>query len=154
MKYVSSLIAVESIERSKVFYTKILNQEIQHDFGENVSFHGGFAIHLKSHYEKLINKSVKQRNHSFELYFEHDDLEQFEQLLQNELIEFVHPLKEQPWRQLVVRFYDPDHHIIEVGESMPHLCKRLQSEGLSNAAINQQTGLPIAFIETIFNTNN
>jgi hypothetical protein len=32
-------------------------------------------------------------------------------------VEYVHPLREQPWRQRVVRFYDPDHHIIEVGES-------------------------------------
>ncbi len=27
-------------------------------------------------------------------------------------------------------FYDPDGHIIEGGESMEHLCKRLSDEGL------------------------
>ena len=34
------------------------------------------------------------------------------------LIEYVHPVKEHGWGQRVVRFYDPDKHIIEVGENM------------------------------------
>ena len=32
-------------------------------------------------------------------------------------INYVHPVKEHSWGQRVVRFYDPDCHIIEVGEN-------------------------------------
>jgi len=30
-------------------------------------------------------------------------------------VEFIHEIVEQPWGQKVMRFYDPDYHMIEVG---------------------------------------
>jgi len=48
------LIVVRDIERSKMFYTRVLGQEIEFDFGENVQFKGGFSIHLADHFEKVI----------------------------------------------------------------------------------------------------
>ena len=53
MKYVCSLIVVEDIQRSRDFYERILKQKVKYDFGENVTFEGGFAIHLKKHFEKI-----------------------------------------------------------------------------------------------------
>ena len=56
-------------------------------------------------------------------------------------------MKEYPWGQHVVRFFDPDHHIIEVGESMVSVVKRFAEEGLTVDEIAERTQHPIDFIE-------
>jgi len=123
------------MEVSRNFYEKVLNQKVEYDFGENVSFEGGFAIHLKSHFSDLISidkNNIIQKSNNSELYFEEEDLDSFLQKLKSiDSIEYVHGLKEQPWGQRVIRFYDPDMHIIEVGEPMESVVKRLLTEGSS-----------------------
>jgi uncharacterized protein YlbG (UPF0298 family) len=109
-----------------------------------------FAIHLQPHFKMLIgDKEVVSGGNNFELYFEYDDLEQICEKLKDENVEFVHELREQPWKQLVVRFYDPDKNIIEIGESMEHLVFRLHQQGNSAEDISKMTGLDTNFIETI-----
>ncbi len=148
MKYICPLITVSDMEKAKNFYQNILKQEIKYDFGENVTFHGDFAIHLKTHYEKLIdNKEIITRNNSFELYFEHDNLDEIVKKLKENDIEFVHEMREQPWRQKVVRFYDLDGNIIEVGESLEHLSYRLSRENLSLEEISKTTLMPVEFVK-------
>ncbi len=153
-KFISPLIVVSDIEKSRSFYERYLDQEVQFDFGENISFTSGLSIHLKSHYEKLINNPVSQNYcNNFELYFEQDNLETLTDLLKSENIEFVHPLREEPWRQRVVRFYDPDKHIIEVGETMKALCLRLSNEGMSSSEISASTSLPEKYVDELCNSN-
>ena len=148
MKFICPLITVTDIKRSRIFYENVLNQKVAFDFGQNVSFAGGFAIHLRSHYKELIgNKEIRPGGNDFELYFEFDDLESFvAKLLENQVI-FVHQMREQPWRQRVVRFYDPDEHIVEVGESMEYLSYRLSKEGMTAEEIAGATELPADFIK-------
>ncbi len=117
MKFICALITVEDIERSKAFYQDVLNQKIKFDFGENVFFEGDFAIHLKSHFQNLIEgKEIKSYSNAFELYFETDYLDDIENKLLINNVEFIHKTREQPWKQKVLRFYDPDGNIIEIGE--------------------------------------
>ena len=147
MKYICSLITVDNMSDSKIFYENIMKQKIKYDFGENVLFEGGFAIHLKSHYAKLIDhKPITSPSNNFELYFEFDDVDSFVKELKNNKIVFIHEIKEQPWRQKVVRFYDPDKNIIEVGESLEFLSFRLSKEGKSIEEISKIIGLPIDFV--------
>lgn len=147
MKFVCSLIVVSEIERSRAFYENLLNQKIKFDFGENVTYYGDFAIHSKKHFKGLIdNKSIKKGSNDFELYFEYDDLEEIVEKLKKNKVCFVHDLREQPWRQKVVRFYDPDGYLIELGESMEHLFLRLHKEGLSPAEISKSTSFPEEFV--------
>ncbi|WP_442860809.1 hypothetical protein [Alkaliphilus sp. B6464] len=48
-----------------------------------------------------------------ELYFEEDDFDGFIQKINDiEGINYVHTMVEHSWGQRVVRFYDPDKHII------------------------------------------
>jgi catechol 2,3-dioxygenase-like lactoylglutathione lyase family enzyme len=149
MKYVCPLITVTDIERSRDFYVNLLEQKVETDFGVNVSF-GGFAIHLRSHFQTLIdNKEVAVSGNSFELVFEYDDVEQIVKKLKAKNVEFVHELREQPWRQLVVRFYDPDQNMIEVGETLEHLSWRLYQQGNSFEEISKMTGLDAAFVEKL-----
>ncbi|MHC1756093.1 MAG: glyoxalase/bleomycin resistance/dioxygenase family protein [Methanosarcina sp.] len=150
MKFICPLIVVNNMEISKNFYEKVLDQKVQYDFGENISFEGGFAIHLKSHFSNLIsiNKDdIIQKSNNSELYFEEEDLDSFLQKLKGmDSIEYVHGLKEQPWGQRVIRLYDPDMHIVEVGEPMESVVKRLLSEGLSIEETSKRTLMPEEFV--------
>ena len=149
MKYICSLITVDDINRSRHFYENILKQEVKYDFGENITFKGDFAIHLKSHYSKLIDgKMITSGGNNFELYFEYDDVDTFAIELRRNNVKFVHEIREQPWRQKVVRFYDPDNNIIEVGESMEYLSFRLSKEGKSVEEISTITYMPVEFVKT------
>jgi len=68
---------------------------------------------------------------SFELYFEEDDLAPIERRLVGGGTEFIHRIIEQPWKQRVMRFYDPDKNIVEIGESLEFLVNRLYREGMT-----------------------
>jgi catechol 2,3-dioxygenase-like lactoylglutathione lyase family enzyme len=152
MKYICSLIAVENMELSKAFYQQVMKLKIRFDFGENVLFEDGFAIHLKSHFSSLIGgKPITKGSHNFELYFEFDDVDSFVEELNRQNIMFLHIVKEQPWRQKVVRFYDPDMNIIEVGESLEFLSYRLNVEGKTIEEIKVITGMPVEFIQKSIN---
>ncbi len=149
MKYICTLISVDDINRSRQFYENILKQEVKYDFGENITFKGDFAIHLKSHFSKLIDgKMITSGGNNFELYFEYDDVDTFAIELRRNNVKFVHEIREQPWRQKVVRFYDPDNNIIEVGESMEYLSFRLSKEGKSVEEISTITYMPVEFVKT------
>jgi len=147
VKFICPLITVTDIKKSRHFYENVLGQKVEADFGENVSF-GGFSIHLRPHFKMLIdNKEIVVGGNNFELYFEYDNVEQIVEKLKIEKVEFVHELREQPWKQLVVRFYDPDKNIIEIGETLEYLTIRLYQQGNSFNEISTMTGLDIEFIE-------
>ena len=91
MKYICSLITVSDIKRSRDFYENLLNQKVKFDFGENVTFHGDFAIHLHSHFKELIdNREIIHGGNNFELYFEYDDIEQIVKSLKDNNISFIY----------------------------------------------------------------
>ena len=122
LRFVCPLFVVDDIAVSRRFYEDALGQTVAEDHGENVVFEGGFAIHLKSHFQRLLGGQsrfpVVARAHDAELYFETDDLEAAQTRLTEAGAESIHPVREQPWGQRVLRCYDPDGHIVEVGESM------------------------------------
>ncbi len=149
MKYICPLITVKDIRKAQNFYEDVLNQKVKYNFGENITFEGDFALHQSSHFQKLIdNRPIKEMCNNFELYFELDDVDKLENRLDNINIEFVHKTREQPWKQKVVRFYDPDGNMIEVGETMEHLANRLYKDGKSIHEINEITSLPKEFIKS------
>lgn len=147
IKFICPLIVVSDMKRAKYFYESLLGQEIIADFGENIIFRGDFAIHLKSHFISLIdNRKIKTGGNDFEFYFEYDDVEQINNQLKDAGITFVHEMREQPWKQRVLRIYDPDSHIIEIGESMEFLSFRLSQEGKSIEEISNITLMPVEFV--------
>jgi len=54
-----------------------------------------------------------------------------EKLNRSKGIDYLHPIFEHSWGQRVVRFYDLDKHIIEVGENIVTVVKRFINSGLS-----------------------
>lgn len=151
MKYICPLLVVENIAVSRSFYETLLGQTVKFDFGENITFEGDFAIHEKKHYASLLGENkeplIQTGAHNFELYFEEEDVIGLSEKLEKENIRLVHDVREQPWGQRVVRFYDPDHHIIEVGERMETLVVRLFQQGLSKEDIEKKTMMPMSFVE-------
>jgi len=121
MKYICPLIVVKDIAVSRNFYENILGQKIKYDYGENIVFEGDFSIHLQEHFQALLGNElqlIQKKANSFELYFETDELDNMVKKLKDNQIEFIHEIKKQPWGQRVARFYDPDYHLIEMGELM------------------------------------
>lgn len=134
MKYMSTLLAVRDMEKSKQFYTKILDLAVVSDFGDNVLLTGGIALQTVATWVAFLQRKEEDiffANHASELYFEENDIDIFMESLQRQEIRYVHPLFEHRWGQRVVRFYDPDGHIIEVGENMAMVVQRFLQKGLS-----------------------
>jgi catechol 2,3-dioxygenase-like lactoylglutathione lyase family enzyme len=153
LKFICPLIVVDNIIKSRYFYEHVLGQEVKFDFGANITYKGDFAIHHKTHFQQLLGEPtdypVIHRAHYGELYFESDTIEDmFKQLKQNS-VTFIHELQEQPRGQRVMRFYDPDGHIIEIGEPMAIVVLRFYQQGLSIQEICKKSAMPVAFIEQV-----
>jgi catechol 2,3-dioxygenase-like lactoylglutathione lyase family enzyme len=132
MKFICPLIVVNDIIKARYFYETILGQIIKADYGQNISFQGDFSLHEKEHYQTLIgNHPVRTQSNSFELYFEENDLQELQEKLIEHKVEFLHRIREQPWKQRVMRFYDYDRNIIEVGETLEYTAFRLSKEGFT-----------------------
>ena len=136
MKYICPILVVQDLKKSRYLYETLLEQTVLTDFGENITFKGSFALHEHNHFNQLtgVKANFEPANH-FELYFETDHPDTAYQKLKEAGLKEIHPPREQPWRQIVMRFYDYDHHILEIGESMEHTAYRLSCENLSIAEI-------------------
>lgn len=151
MKFVCPLIAVRDLGISKQFYEEVLGQKIVLDLGWNVTFNGGFAIQL--YFADIISiepETVMTKSHNFELYFEEEDFDAFiAHLKRFNNIRYVHPPKKHDWQQRVVRIYDPDMHIIEIGESMAVIAKRFLNQGLSVEETAKIIHHPVEFVKSV-----
>lgn len=59
----------------------------------------------------------------------------------------MHPVYEHRWGQRVVRFYDLDKHIIEVGENLKIVCKRFLDSELTIEETAKRMDVPIKFVQ-------
>ncbi|MGW8114093.1 VOC family protein [Caproicibacterium sp. NSD3] len=154
MKYTCTLIAVKSMEKAKQFYHDVLGLEVVSDFGANVTLTGGIALQTADTWKNFIHKQEEEivfGNNACELYFEEDDMDSFIKRLNSmKSILYVHPLFEHSWGQRVVRFYDLDKHIIEVGESMNMVVKRFINTGLSIEETAIRMDVPVDYVKSCF----
>ncbi len=147
MKYASTLIAVEDMERSKRFYSEVLGLAVIADFGANVTLEGGITLQTLDTWKTFIRTDkVVLPNNAGELYFEEEDIDAFCARLKTFDISYVHELFEHQWGQKVVRFYDPDRHIIEVGEKLDAVIRRFAEQGLPPEQIAERMGVPTDFV--------
>ncbi|HOF02251.1 MAG TPA: glyoxalase/bleomycin resistance/dioxygenase family protein [Spirochaetota bacterium] len=152
MKFICPLVVVDNIKKSRYLYESVLGQTVKMDFGENVTFEGDFAIHQREHFQSLIDKrDIIKKSNSFELYFEHDDLADIVNKIKNLNLEFVHEIVEQPWKQQVIRFYDFDKNMIEIGERLEHVAYRLFQQNHSLDEICKITYLDKETVEKAIN---
>ncbi|SEA83928.1 Catechol 2,3-dioxygenase [Eubacterium aggregans] len=150
MKFKLPLLAVQNVDVSKKFYQRFFDQDVVMDLGKNVTFSGGFAIQEDFPWLTDIDpSSVVSKSHNMELYFEVEDFNAFLKRLEGqESIVYVHPPKKHEWQQRVLRIYDPDGHMIEIGESMAVIARRYLAQGLSVEAVSEMIQHPVAFVES------
>ena len=152
LKYTSTLIAVADMEKSKQFYHDVLGLEVVADFGDNVTLDGGIALQTMNTWKTFIRTdNVILPNNAGELYFEEEDMDTFCNHLKKFDICYVHPLFEHRWGQRVVRFYDPDKHIIEVGEKLDAVILRFMENGLSAEETAVRMDIPFDFVRACLN---
>lgn len=151
MKFLSPLIAVTNMEQSKQFYNEVLGLEVILDFGANVTLTGGIALQTKESWAAFIHKQHSEivfGGNAAELYFEGDDFDGFILKLKGiKGISYVHEAMEHSWGQRAVRFYDPDRHIIEVGENILIVVRRFLKSGLSIEETAARMDVPLDYVK-------
>lgn len=117
MKLKNILIVVKDIERSRQFYHDLFGLELILDNDGNMILSEGLVLQDQKIWKEFLGRDIIPQNNSCELYFEEPDLEGFVERLERVYpeVQYVNKLMTHSWGQKVVRFYDPDGNLIEVG---------------------------------------
>ena len=120
MRLRNVLIVVNDIEKSKKFYKELFGLSVILDQDGNVILTEGLVLQDAKIWKQFIQKDITWKNHAAELYFEEKNIDEFVKKLEEypEPIQYVNTLAEHSWGQKVIRFYDPDGNLIEVGTPM------------------------------------
>ena len=133
MKHVCMLISVADINASRKFYEDLFGLEVFQDYGRNIAFTCGLA--LQQDFDWLVDlpkEKVLKKSNNAEIVFEEQDFNGFlNKLKEYPDIEYLGEVIEHSWGQRVIRFYDLDGHIIEVGEDMKMVIKRFLDSGMT-----------------------
>ena len=149
MKMKNTLLAVTDIDKSVEFYKKVLGLRVIMDFGANKTLTGGLVLQTLETWQAFIGtENVAFGSCSSEIYFEEDNFDQFAEKLKICDVEYVHPVKEHSWGQRVVRIYDPDRHIIEIGENIKAVCRRFLDSGMTPEQVAVRMDVPMKFVNT------
>ena len=117
MKLKNILIVVKDIERSRRFYEELFGLNLILDNDGNMILTEGLVLQDEEIWRNFLGRDIIQKNNSCELYFEEKDIEGFIEKLERCYpdVQYVNKLMTHSWGQRVVRFYDPDGNLIEVG---------------------------------------
>lgn len=120
MKLKNILIAVKDIEKSKQFYHDLFGLDLVLDNDGNMILTEGLVLQDEKIWKEFLGKDIIPRNNSCELYFEEKDIEGFIEKLEGLYpeVQYVNRLMTHSWGQRVIRFYDLDGNLIEVGTPM------------------------------------
>ncbi|MDR0334920.1 MAG: glyoxalase/bleomycin resistance/dioxygenase family protein [Methanomassiliicoccaceae archaeon] len=151
MRYLGIAISVGDVNASRKFYEELFGTEVYQDYGLCVGFSCGLS--LQQDFDKIMGvpkeKMVRDSN-NMELYFEEENFDGFLKKLERyPEIRYLHRAREQPWGQRSIRFYDPDGHLIEVGENMKAVINRFLSSGMSMDAVSKRMGVSVADLEKL-----
>lgn len=148
MRLESPVLVVKDIDKSVKFYEDILGLEVVMDLGANKTLTGGLALQTAETYKEFIGRNdLSFGGNNFEIYFEEDDFDAFVRKLEKYDIELVHPVIEHSWGQRVIRLYDPDRHIIEVGENMAAVCRSFLESGMTPQETAERMDVPLSYVE-------
>ena len=120
MKLKNFLIVVKDIERSRRFYEDLFGLEMMVDNDGNMVLSDGLVLQEEKYWKAFLGKDIITESNSCELYFEEADIEGFISKLESMYpgVKNVNQLMTHSWGQKVIRFYDPDGNLIEVGTPM------------------------------------
>ena len=117
MKYKGTLIVVKDCHRALQFYHDLFGLRLLQDNDGNMELTNHLYLQESRYWEDFTGKSIAPKSNQSELYFEEPDIEGFIERLEAlyPKTEYVNLLLTHSWGQKVVRFYDPDGNLIEVG---------------------------------------
>ena len=117
MKLKNILIVVKDIEKSRNFYHDLFGIDLVLDNDGNMILTEGLVLQDEKIWKRFLDRDIVPKNNSCELYFEEQNIEAFIEKLERlyPTIEYVNHLMTHSWGQKVVRFYDLDGNLIEVG---------------------------------------
>ena len=120
MKLKNVLIVVKDIERSRRFYRDLFGLEMILDNDGNMILTEGLVLQEEKYWRAFLVKEIIPENNSCELYFEEADIDGFIDKLEScyPEVKYINRLMTHSWGQKVIRFYDPDGNLIEVGTPM------------------------------------
>ena len=141
------LFAVQNMKASLRFYQDVLGLEVLNDFGANVVLTGGLSLQtLESWTGFLDNAPVRFGGNDAEMYYVAEDFDAFLGVLKaHPEAELVCPPVEHRWGQRAVRLYDPDRHIIEVGENLVKVARRFRDSGLSEEGVARRMDISMEY---------
>ena len=120
MKLKNILIVVKDIEKSRKFYHDLFGLDLVLDNDGNMILTEGLVLQDEKIWKSFLDRDIVPKSNSCELYFEEQDIESFVEKLESlyPTIEYVNHLMTHSWGQRVIRFYDLDGNLIEVGTPM------------------------------------
>lgn len=120
MRLKNVLIVVKDIEKSRKFYHDLFGIDLVLDNGGNMILTEGLVLQDEKIWKSFLGRDILPQNNACELYFEEQDIEVFVEKLERlyPSIEYVNRLMTHSWGQRVIRFYDLDGNLIEVGTPM------------------------------------
>ena len=120
MKLKNVLIVVKDIERARQFYHDLFGLDLVLDNDGNMILTEGLVLQAEGYWKEFLGREIIPENNSCELYYEEADIEGFIEKLESYYpeVRYVNRLMTHSWGQKVVRFYDPDGNLIEVGTPM------------------------------------
>jgi catechol 2,3-dioxygenase-like lactoylglutathione lyase family enzyme len=148
------VISVADINLSRKFYEDLFGLELYQNYGINISFTCGLS--LQQEFDWLINlpkEEILKKSNNIELCFEEENFDNFiEKLKEYPNIKYLGDVIEHSWGQRVVRFYDLDEHLIEVGESMKMVINRFLATGLTMDEISIKMDASVEDLEKLLNS--
>ena len=154
MKHVCMLISVADINAARKFYEDLFGLEVFQDYGRNIAFTCGLA--LQQDFDWLVDLSkekVLKKSNNAEIVFEEQDFDGFlNKLKEYPDIEYLGEVIEHSWGQRVIRFYDLDGHIIEVGEDMKMVIKRFLDSGMTMEEVSVKMDASIEDLTKLLNS--
>ena len=139
MKAFTTVLSVAEIHAARAFYEDLFGLELYQDYGRNLTFTCG-----------LSRAQIHPQPNNMELAFETEDLDGFLQKLRAyPHLQTLGGVVEHPWGQRVIRFYDLDGHLIEVGESMKLVIRRFQAAGMTPEEIARKMDVSLKDLDIL-----
>lgn len=153
MKYICTVISVTNINLARKFYESLFGLKVYQDYGRNITFTCGLA--LQQDFDWLIGitkENIGKKSNNVEIVFEEDDFDGFiHKLKKYPNIDYLGEVTEHSWGQRVIRFYDLDGHLIEVGENMKMVIQRFLNAGMTIEEISIKMDVSIIDLKKLLN---
>lgn len=151
MRFEGTLLVVKDMAVSRRFHEELFAVKAMLDLGVYVVFEGGYCLLTEGQWREFQDNrplDLHYGNHVCQITFETEDLDAFlEHLKKFPDVRIQCPVKEYEWGQRSIRVFDPDGHIVEVGEDMKVVTKRYLRSGMSVEETTEKVMFPPAFVE-------